>query len=169
VLERASGSLPNYPGDPPAAAGGLGSAGTRSHSGPSEAARLRRTAAACSKRYDPLFRHDVKGADGLGSPGYQTGTVRASTGRVWTGDVAELRGPLGDREISHRGYRYVAGAVRGPGARLAWAGRLDIPGRGILNTNSPEAKQQNKSRVSRNMVLAHRHRLLPVSPYTRLT
>ena len=92
MLERASGSLPNYPGDPPAAAGGLGSAGTRSHSGPSEAARLRRTAAACSKRYDPLFRHDVKGADGLGSPGYQTGTVRASTGRVWTGDVAELRG-----------------------------------------------------------------------------
>ena len=92
MLERASGSLPNYPGDPPAAAGGLGSAGTRSHSGPSEAARLRRTAAACSKRYDPLFWHDVKGADGLGSPGYQTGTVRASTGRVWTGDVAELRG-----------------------------------------------------------------------------
>jgi hypothetical protein len=54
--------------------------------------RLRRTAAACSKRYDPLFWHDVKGADGLGSPRYQTGTVRASTGRVWTGDVAELRG-----------------------------------------------------------------------------
>ena len=76
MLERASGSLPNYPGDPPAAAGGLGSAGTRSHSGPSEAARLRRTTAACPKRYDPLFRHDVKGADGLGSPGYQTGTVR---------------------------------------------------------------------------------------------
>ena len=34
MLERASGSLPNYPGDPPAAAGGLGSADTRSHSGP---------------------------------------------------------------------------------------------------------------------------------------
>ena len=92
MLERASGSLPSNPGDPPAAAGGLGSAGTRSHSGPSEAARLRRTAAACSKRYDPLFRHDVKGADELGSPGYQTGTVRASTGRVWTGDVAKVRG-----------------------------------------------------------------------------
>ena len=32
MLERASGSLPNYPGHPPAAAGGLVSADTRSHS-----------------------------------------------------------------------------------------------------------------------------------------
>jgi len=77
VLERASGSLPNYPGHPPAAAGGLGSADTRSHSWPSEAAWLRRAAAACSKRYDPLLRHEVAGADGLGSPGYQTGTSEA--------------------------------------------------------------------------------------------
>ena len=93
MLERASGSLTSNPGDPPAAAGGLGSAGTRSHSGPSEKPLdFGDAAAACSKRYDPLFRHDVKGADELGSPGYQTGTVRASTGRVWTGDVAKVRG-----------------------------------------------------------------------------
>ena len=44
---------------------------------PSEAARLRRAAAVCSKRYDPLFRHEVAGADGLGSPSYQTGTSEA--------------------------------------------------------------------------------------------
>ena len=87
MLERASGSLPNYPGDPAAAAGGLGSAGTRSHSGPSEAARLRRTAAACSKRYDPLFRHDVsKVPMDWAAPRLRLSNrnVRASTGRVWT-------------------------------------------------------------------------------------
>ena len=48
--------------------------GTRSRSWPSEAARDRRAAAAWSKRYDPLLRHGVEGADGLGSLGYQTGT-----------------------------------------------------------------------------------------------
>ena len=36
--------------------------------------RLRRAAAAWSNRYDPLLRHGVEGADGLGSLGYQTGT-----------------------------------------------------------------------------------------------
>ena len=48
--------------------------GTRSRSWPSGAARLRRAAAAWSKRYDPLLRHRAEGADGLGSLGYQTGT-----------------------------------------------------------------------------------------------
>ena len=48
--------------------------GTRSRSWPSGAARLRRAAAAWSKRYDPLLRHGAEGADGLGSLGYQTGT-----------------------------------------------------------------------------------------------
>ena len=45
--------------------------GTRSRSWPSEAARDRRAAAAWSKRYDPLLRHEVEGVDGLGSLGYQ--------------------------------------------------------------------------------------------------
>ena len=45
----------------------------------SEGARLRVRRAAqqpvvWSKRYDPLLRHGVEGAGGLGSLGYQTGT-----------------------------------------------------------------------------------------------
>ena len=48
--------------------------GTRSRSWPSGAARLRQAAAAWSQRYDPLLRHGVQGADGMGSLGYQTGT-----------------------------------------------------------------------------------------------
>ena len=74
MLESASGSLPSYPGHPPAAYGGLVSLVPDLNSWPSEGARLRRAAAAWSKRYDPLLRHGVEGADGLGSLGYQTGT-----------------------------------------------------------------------------------------------
>ena len=74
MLESASGSLPSYPGHPPAAYGGLVSLVPDLNSWPSEGARLRRAAAAWSKRYDPLLRHGVAVADGLGSLGYQTGT-----------------------------------------------------------------------------------------------
>ena len=93
MLERASGSLPKYPGHPPAAYGGLVSLVPDLNSWPSEGARLRRAAAAWSKRYDPLLRHGVEGADGLGSLGYQTANrdVGASTGRAWTGDVRFTR------------------------------------------------------------------------------
>ena len=71
MLESASGSRPSYPGYPPAAYGGLVSLVPDLNSWPSEGARLRRAAAAWSKRYDPLLRHEVEGADGLGSLGYQ--------------------------------------------------------------------------------------------------
>ena len=71
MLESASGSLPSYPGHPPAAYGGLVSLVPDLNSWPSEGARLRRAAAAWSKRYDPLLRHEVEGVDGLGSLGYQ--------------------------------------------------------------------------------------------------
>ena len=74
MLGSASGSLPKYPGHPPAAYWGLVSLVPDLNSWPSEGARLRRAAAAWSKRYDPLLRHGVEGADGLGSLGYQTGT-----------------------------------------------------------------------------------------------
>ena len=74
MLESASGSRPSYPGYPPAAYGGLVSLVPDLNSWPSEGARLRRAAAAWSKRYDPLLRHGVEDADGLGSLGYQTGT-----------------------------------------------------------------------------------------------
>ena len=74
MLESASGSLPSYPGHPPAANEGLMSLVPEFNSWPSEGARLQRAAAAWSKRYDPLLRHGVEGADGLGSLGYQTGT-----------------------------------------------------------------------------------------------
>ena len=74
MLESASGSLPSYPGHPPAAYGGLVSLVPDLNSWPSEGARLRRAAAAWSKRYDPLLRHEVEGVDGLGSLGHQTGT-----------------------------------------------------------------------------------------------
>ena len=52
--------------------------GTRSRSyWPSEKALDRGRGASCSSlvedRYDPLLRHGVEGADGLGSLGYQTG------------------------------------------------------------------------------------------------
>ena len=71
MLGSASGSLTSYPGHPPAAYGGLVSLVPDLNSWPSEGARLRRAAAACSKRYDPLLRHEVEGVDGLGSLGYQ--------------------------------------------------------------------------------------------------
>ena len=74
MLERASGSLPKYPGHPPAAYGGLVSLVPDLNSWPSEGARLRRAAVAWSKRYDPLLRLEVEGFDGLGSLGHQTGT-----------------------------------------------------------------------------------------------
>ena len=60
--------------------------GTRSRPWPSGAARLRRAAAAWSKRYDQLLRHGAEGADGLGSLGLSNRVVGASTGRAWTGD-----------------------------------------------------------------------------------
>ena len=71
MLESASGSRPSYPGYPPAAYGGLVSLVPDLNSWPSEGARLRRAAAALSKRYDPLLRHGVEGVDGLDSLGYQ--------------------------------------------------------------------------------------------------
>ena len=71
MLESASGSRPSYPGHPPAANEGLVSLVPDLSSWPSEGARLRRAAAAWSKRYDPLLRHEVEGVDGLGSLGYQ--------------------------------------------------------------------------------------------------
>ena len=71
MLETASGSLPSYPGHPPAAYGGLVSLVPDLNSWPSEGARLRRAAVAWSKRYDPLLRHEVEGVDGLDSLGYQ--------------------------------------------------------------------------------------------------
>ena len=71
MLESASGSLTSYPGHPPAAYGGLVSLVPDLNSWPSEGARLRRAAAAWSKRYDPLLRHEVEGVDRLGSLGYQ--------------------------------------------------------------------------------------------------
>ena len=76
MLGSASGSLPKYPGHPPAAPGGLGSLVPDLVLGPRKALDIgeRRAAAAWSKRYDPLLRHEVEGADGLGSLGYQTGT-----------------------------------------------------------------------------------------------
>ena len=82
MLESASGSLTSYPGHPPAAYGGLVSLVPDLNSWPSEGARLRRAAAAWSKRYDPLPRHEVEGADGLGSLGQQTGTSEPLTGRA---------------------------------------------------------------------------------------
>ena len=74
MLESASGSRPSYPGYPPAAYGGLVSLVPDLNSWPSEGARLRRAAAALSKRYDPLLRHGAEGVHRLGSLGQQTGT-----------------------------------------------------------------------------------------------
>ena len=82
MLESASGSLTSYPGHPPAAYGGLVSLVPDLNSWPSEGARLRRAAAAWSKRYDPLLRHEVEGADGLGSLGYQSLGTRSSNRRA---------------------------------------------------------------------------------------
>ena len=79
MLESASGSLTSYPGHPPAAYGGLVALVPDLNSWPSEGARLRRAAVACSKRYDPLLRHEVEGVDGLDSLGHQTGTSEPQT------------------------------------------------------------------------------------------
>ena len=50
MLESASGSLPSYPGHPPAANGGLVSLVPDLNSWPSEGAQIRRAAAIWSKR-----------------------------------------------------------------------------------------------------------------------
>ena len=74
MLGSASGSLPKYPGHPPAANEGLMSLVPDFNSWPSEGARLRRAEVAWSKRYDPLLRHEAEGVHRLGSLGQQTGT-----------------------------------------------------------------------------------------------
>ena len=77
MLGSASGSRANYPGHPPAAPGRLLSLvpdlvlGPRK---PLDSGELGPAAAAWSKRYDPLLRHEAEGVHRLGSLGQQTGT-----------------------------------------------------------------------------------------------
>ena len=76
MLGSASGSHANYPGHPPAAPGGLLSLVPDLVLGPRKVLDIGelQQPGPWSKRYDPLLRHGVEGADGLGSLGYQTGT-----------------------------------------------------------------------------------------------
>ena len=78
MLESASGSLPSYPGHPPAANEGLMSLVPDLNSWPSEGARLRRAAEAWSNRGTTRFfgTRSKRGVsmDLIDSLGHQTGT-----------------------------------------------------------------------------------------------
>ena len=93
MLERASGSLPIDPGHPPAPSGGLGYQEPNLVLGPRKPLGCRQLHAAWSKRYDPLLRHEVKGAHGLGSLGQQTGTSEPPPDGL-AGETQTLAQPL---------------------------------------------------------------------------
>ena len=115
MLGSASGSSANYPGHPPAAPGGLLSLVPDLVLGPRKALDIGELQQPVRKRYDPLFRHEVAGADGLGSPGYQTGTSEAQPDEH--GPATSPEG-LGSWETAKFHTVRQASAVGGPGLRL---------------------------------------------------